>query len=240
MMECLQSIDPVRWIFPCSAFVLREKRKENLNLNMNSFWRWWESMSTPQLMALGWQMNASVRDAAKLDTGKTFTVGSLRETKVTNFQCHRQKHEFYWLPLSRRVASWSAHFPDIISVSSSINHITTLLQCKSRLCLPSNGGKRVSCIHNFASSIIQQEREREGFHGCRRQLFAISLYRPLLGTIAVAACNQRYLIVTYAIADDDATTCDDRSRKSKKCIRRSPSDRFTQSIIVFCNRCDGK
>lgn len=237
MMECLQSIDPVQWIFPCSAFVLREKREENLNSNMNSFWRWWESMSTPQLMAPALPMDAWVRG---MRPGETFIRCVRRKCRIfsVNDKTWIQLTSTFF-PSSWRAASSSAYFPDFISVSSSINHITTLLHCKSRLCLVSNGGKRVSCIWNFASSIIQ--RRRGSFHGVSKTIGCDFALSPASGhnCSRSAACNQCYSIVAYAIAHDDATTCDVQnqvkwmqSRKSK-CIRHSPSDRFTQKHNCF-------
>lgn len=157
----------------------------NSNLNMNSFWRWWESMSTPQLMALGWQMNASVRETVTLETGKNIHGCFAATDESVEFSVSPTLTSTFSPLSSWRVASSSASFPDIISVSSSINHITTLIAMQ----IPSLSSLQrwqTSRLHSQFCIINYSARRREGFHGCRRQSFAISLYRPLLDTIAAA------------------------------------------------------
>lgn len=166
------------------------KAKGNQNLNSNSFRRWWESMSTPWLMALGagrWMLRSGARLLSR--PGGGFTLRLTTQDVSVDYSVSTTKtwiqltSTFFPLELTRRFLKWPLpRLHRSVVFDQSHNDDSFALQISSLSSLPTVASE---CLLHLQLCIINYSASERDFTGCRRQLFAISLYRPLLDTIAV-------------------------------------------------------
>lgn len=188
MMECLQSIDPVRWSFPCSAFVEREQSEGkskfeaefvstlmgiNVNTSVNGAGRWMLRSGARLLSRLGggFTLRLTTQDES-VDYSVSTTKTWIQLTST-----------FFPLELTRRFLKWPLpRLHRSVVFDQSHNDDSFAMQISSLSSLPTVASE---CLLHLQLCIINYSASERDFTGCRRQLFAISLYRPLLDTIAV-------------------------------------------------------